>query len=86
MYQVLEITTMPAVLPWGMFAGLFMGGNPEIDAEVAEVGFWLSVVCTVCFVVSLWRYVDVCERASKELYNLRNFNNGRVFWRWRLKL
>jgi len=51
---------MPAVLPWGMFAGILMGNNPELSPVLAMIGFWLSVTCTVCFLVSMWSYLGVC--------------------------
>ena len=77
-YQVLEITTLPAVVPWCMIsstlANLYrsLGGTglppPPLDFS------WLYQICTLSFVLSYFCYSYVSNWASQLYYGIDTGN------------
>ena len=78
-YQVFQITTLPAVLPWCMIGstGMTIYYNFEKPPEgMIDPIFiqWLMNICTLSFIFSLCLYYYINRKASKLYYGLQNGN------------
>lgn len=79
-YQVMEITTLPGILPWCMIGSTSMSvyyyfnetPTGMIDSAIVSA---LFNICTLSFILSFFMYYYTTRRASRVYYNLTSTGN-----------